>query len=130
MNERTLVLHFGAQPAGADFTHRDFAEAHNLAIVDNAELTYYVAQEATEDPQVLGKVAGSVQINSTDRKMMGAMVGNWVASGYVVNRMNHKQFTATVRKLQKGDAPTETGPATPGGEAGQPATPGGVKSEE
>lgn len=104
MSTPTIVLHLGQTPAQPDLTHRDFTGAPDLAIIDNASLTYYVAQEATEDPLVHGKVCGSTLVSQNDRKVVGALVGNWIASGYVVSRMSHKQFVSTVKKLTKEDA--------------------------
>lgn len=74
---------------------RDYADVNIVPKPDSAALTFYVAQDHS------GTVVGTVQVNSEDRRAIGALVGNWIAQGLAVQRMSYKAMNKLLRAQQK-----------------------------
>lgn len=98
-------------------THRDFEVSQDFQ--DNPDNTFYVAQDS------LGKIHGTVMIGDRDRKAAGALVGNWVAAGLIVNRMPYKGMAKIIRAQESAakEADMEKSPAGDLTPAAAPAAP-------
>lgn len=88
------ILVLSAQPEQNELTTKDF-EGSKILNVDSPDMTYYVAQDSE------GDVQGTALIKPNDRKTIGALVGNWIASGFAVSRMTYKAMNKLLRELQK-----------------------------
>lgn len=94
MHSHQIVLNIGSKQDEKMLTQNDFNETPMIH-VDNADLTFYTAQDES------GAIIGSAQVNPVDRKVIGALVGNWIAAGFVVSRKTYKEMNKIVREQQK-----------------------------
>jgi len=92
MQSKVLIFQPAAQPES--LTAKDFENAKVLS-VDAPEMTFYVAQDSDKTIQ------GTVLIKPNDRLATGALVGNWIASGFSVQRLTYKALNKLMRDLQK-----------------------------
>lgn len=119
MSKPVQILISQGEQQEQPLSHRDFEVTQEFQ--DNPDNTFYIAQDST------GKVHGTVMINDKDRRATGALVGNWIASGLVVNRMPYKGLSKIMRALEaaakEAVAPVVAAAASDG-EAPAPATPG------
>lgn len=90
-----IVLNIGNKQDEKILTQDDFYETPSVSHVDNAELTFYTAQDRE------GNITGTAQVNPIDRKVIGALVGNWIAAGYAVSRKTYKEMNKILREQQK-----------------------------
>lgn len=117
MENGKLVVHFNeAAAAGDELSRRDYEGVKLVENPDSAIAAFYVAKAHD------GVLVGTVQVGGDDRAAAGALVGNWVARGLIVERMDAKELAKLLREQQKKSsepaAPAE--PAQPGA-GGPPA---------
>lgn len=101
---------------GAALTPSDFGDKQQVAI--QVEPAFYIALDKN------GLLARSVSVTVEDRKVVAALVGNWIAEGFQPLPVDIKAYAKHVRNLAAAHKPVkaadagEAAPAAPAAEGG------------
>ena len=94
VSEGSVVVSMGSPPVDRKLEINDFAEKPQT-IVPPVEMSFYVALNAQ------GVLERCVSTATVDRKAVAALIGNWVAEGYLPALVSPKELTKLLRDVEK-----------------------------